>query len=259
MSSQPAPEADIRWRVCCAPAETTPLTAAESARLRRFVEQRSQAWGRRICEFLGLSGPYEVSVVVRPGSDMSVTRDRHVEVGATAETVSAALAHELVHALAGPSASPVFREGLAVFVDSRLRLAGDVWPFYDLTPHRWTQMFVEDATFEPLATLLARRRIEPTPEEGISLATRLYLEAGSLVGFLVDDNGLDAFWPMYRSATLPAGFDAEPLQRVWLRQLGGAVTADEWRRREAAAARLVDDGRHGFSPAGAGRPRSEDR
>ena len=234
-------------RVLYEPGDGAPLSPAEVERLRRFVSGRGKEWGARICSFLGLSPARDVTITLKPGIFLSMTRGTDVVIGVSAGTVSAGLAHELVHAIAGPSACQVYGEGLAVHVDSQLRLAGPAWPFFDLAPHRWVQLFVEEHTFVPLPELMAGPRVVPSDEEGISAAARFYLEAASLVGFAIDRLGIDGFWPHFRSGRQFDWADAGSIEAAWLAQLGGRVTDHERRARDAVAARLVDDGRHGVA------------
>lgn len=223
------------------------LSAAEIERLCHFATERGESWGTQICSFLGLNPARAVTVTLKSGVFLSMTRGTDIVVGVSAGAVSAALAHELVHGIVGHSTSPMYSEGLAVHVDSQLRLAGGVWPFFDLAPHRWVQIFAEDGTFVPLATVMATRRVRPSNEEGISGAARFYLEAASFVGFAIDLLGLEAFWPYFQSGKPLVAPDGGSLEGAWLAQLGGTVTEHERRQRDAAAARVAHDGRHGLA------------
>jgi len=223
------------------------LPPADVARLCRFAQSRSRDWGTRICQYLGLDLRRRVKVTLRPGTYLSMTRGNDVVIGVDAGTVSAALAHELVHAVVGPSPRQVYAEGLAVHVDSRLRLAGPAWPFFDLDPDRWVRHFVDDGSYVPLALLMAAPRALPSAEEGMSSAARIYLEAASLVAFVVHRLGLEGFWPYFRSGRPIAatGPELDAMEQAWLAGLGGPLTDAELRCRDAALARVVDDGRHG--------------
>lgn len=226
------------------------LPAPEVDRLCRFVAAKGRAWGMRICEFLHLDPRRSVTITLRQGAVLSMTRGTDVVVGVARGTVSAALAHELVHAVVGPSPRPVYGEGLAVWVDAELLLAGPAWPFFELAPDRWVRQFVEDGSFVPVADLLGRPTTSPSEEEGISAAARVYLEVASLIGYVVARTGVDRFWPYFHSGRPLAapGRDTAALERGWLASLGGPVTDREARLRDAALARLVDDGRHGVRP-----------
>lgn len=226
---------------------SAPLSPAEIERLCIFAKARGQAWGQKICSFLDLDPALAVTLTLTSGVFLSMTRGTDIVVGVSSGAISAALAHELVHGIVGPSSSPMYSEGLAVHVDSQLRLAGGVWPFFDLAPHRWVQMFLEERTFVPLATMMATRRIVPSGEEGISAAARFYLEAASFVAFAIDYLGLEAFWPYFRSGVPLVAADGGSLESAWLGRLGGKVTEEERRQRDAAAARVVHDGRHGLA------------
>lgn len=224
------------------------LPASEVDRLCRFVEAKSRAWGVQICRFLGLSLERSVTITLRQGAVLSMTRGSEVVVGVGRGTVSAALAHELVHAVAGPSPRQVYSEGLAVWVDGELRPAGPAWPCFELPPDRWVRQFVEDGSLVPVAELLANPATAPSDEEGISTAARVYLEAASLIGYVVSRTGLEGFWPYFNSGRPLAapGRDTAVLERDWLDSVGGSITGREARLRDAAISRLVNDGRHGL-------------
>lgn len=235
------------------------LPAGEVERLSRFVAAKGWEWGVAICRFLGLDPVRSVTVTLRQGAALSMTRGSDVVVGVARGTVSAALAHELVHAVAGPSPRPAYSEGLAVWVDAALRLAGPAWPFFELDPDRWVRQFVEDGSFVSVADLLAGPTTAPSDEEGISAPARVYLEAASLIGHVLARSGLEVFWPHFHSGRPLAapGADTAALERAWLASLGGPITEREARLRDASLARLVADGRHGVgarssAPAGAG-------
>jgi hypothetical protein len=245
---------DFKCRVRYQPSRRLTLAAGDVERLCRSVEERGQAWGTAICSFLALRPPEAVTITLRPGLPVSMTRGTEVVVGVTAGIVSAALAHELVHAVTGRSENHAYREGVAVYVDSTLRLAGPAWPFFHLAPDRWVRMFVEDGTFVPLTDLTTGAPALPSTGGGTTDAARFYLEAGSFVGFLLQRLGREAFWSHFRSGRLPAGRDDENLEAEWLAQLGGGVTDDDRRLCERSMARLAENARPGV-PSSPGRER----
>jgi hypothetical protein len=218
------------------------LGPEEVDRLCRFASRHGDQWGTEICAYLGLSPARAVDVVLLPGLAVPMTKGEVVVVGVAAGAVSGALAHELVHAIAGPSPSQLHREGLAVHVDSQLHPAGPVWPFFELAPHRWVQTFVEDGTLLPLAQLIDGPRVVPSGDGGITDAARWYLEAASVVGFLVERIGINAYWPIYRSG-FHASDDLASLQAAWLAGLGGPTTDREWRNRHRSLVRFEIYGR----------------
>lgn len=226
----------------------SPLSTAQAVRMCRFAEQRGRSWGSAICSYLGVVPAQPVKITLRPGIMWSMTKGVEVVVGVSPGTVSAALTHELVHAVAGRSPRQVYDEGLAVHVDAQLQLAGPTWPFFHLRPHRWVRHFVDDGTFLPLSDLMEGPRVMPSETPGLSDAVRFYLEAGSFVGFVIELlGGFEAFWRYFRAGepvASPNGFD---LGAMWVASLGPALTADERHRRDASLPLLADDGRFGLA------------
>ena len=211
----------------------------EIRRLVRSARARGRAWGASICSYLGTQPHDPLTITLAPGVAVSRTRGGDIVVAVTPGVISAALSHELVHAIAGRSPLPLHGEGLAVHVDATLRLAGPTWPFFDLPPDRWVQSFVEDDVFVPLAELIAEPPVQPTDGDAMSRAARFYVEAGSFVGYLVDRLGTKGYWPYFRSGRLPG--DVASLEAGWLAHLGGSVTEEERRLGLVARARFEDN------------------
>lgn len=232
--------------------EPVPSTAGAEL-TRRFAERRGRAWGAEICSYLDVWPTGPVTITLRPGIRWSMTKGSEIFIGVSPGVVSTALSHELVHAIAGPSPTQAYSEGLAVHVDARLRLAGPAWPFFHLAPHRWTRSFLDDGTFLSLAQLLGSPRILPTTEVGLSEAARFYLEAGSFVGFAIRLlGGTEAFWPSFRSGEAIPGWGLDSLEARWVASLGPAITDEERRRRDASIPLLADEGGHGQAPPAVG-------
>ena len=226
------------------------ISTTEAERSRRFTERTGRAWGTAICSHLDVWPPRPVRITLRPGIMWSMTKGVEIVIGVSPGTVSAALAHELVHAVAGRSPSQAYDEGLAVRVDAQLRLAGPSWPFFHLPPHRWVRHFVDDGTFIPLSQLLEGPRVLPSEDAGMSDAVRFYLEAGSFVGFVVELlGGFEAFWPYFRTGGPITGLDGLDLdlEAMWVSSLGPELTVDERRKRDASLPLLADDGRYGLA------------
>lgn len=209
----------------------------------RVVQARADRWAAAVGAFLDLDLPAAVVVSLHAGNRLPMTRHAHVRLpvrphastlAGALTTANAGLAHELVHVVAGRSPDPLLNEGLAVYVDSTLRLAGGVWPFYDLAPHRWVQVFVERGGFVPLAELLSSANEagvnDDSPVAG-SRRARFYLEAASWTAYLFETLPRARFWENFRAGALvPTGSDAEAAERAWLACLGGPLTVGERRR-----------------------------
>lgn len=230
------------------PAGESPLSTRQAERTCRFAEQRGRSWGSAICSYLGVFPAQPVRITLRPGIMWSMTKGAEIIVGVSPGTVSAALTHELVHAVAGRSPRQVYDEGMAVHVDAQLHLAGPAWPFFHLRPHRWVRHFVDDGAFLPLADLMEGPRVMPSESGGISDAVKFYLEAGSFVGFVLELLGsFEAFWRYFRAGEPIAGPNGVDLETMWLASLGRPLTTDERRRRDASLPLLTDDGGFGLA------------
>lgn len=222
------------------------------------IEQRAAEWVAAIARFLPLPAavavPSEVVIILRPGLPLPMSRGNEVALPvAPADDlglVLAGLPHELVHVVAGRSPSHLLNEGLAVYVDDHLRLAGPVWPFFELSARRWARLMLDDGNAMPLHALVSatRRPASATTksydaagprsnEGGLPVLTRYYLLAASVVEFMIASQGWPAFWTAFRSGELPAGIDVEDMERGWLASLGGPGTTEEreLQRRSVAA------------------------
>lgn len=219
------------------------------------IEETARSWAAAICAFLRLGPPEgEVVVTLRPGPGVPMTRGTEVILPLDGDKPDLRpLAHELVHVVAGRSPSPLLNEGLAVHVDSRLRLAGAVWPFYQLNPDRWVADLRDHGGYLPLAQLVAARpRISPraAPDRGVTAGagperppalTRFYLEAASLAGLLLDMLGPDRFWRLYREGRpVPEECALTDLEVRWLRHVGSELSVSERAWRDRSLAQFVD-------------------
>lgn len=230
------------------------------------VQRAVDEWVPTICSFLHRRPLAPIMVTLRRGTWVARTKGTHVllpvppgaDAASALGSVKAGLAHELVHAVAGRLSNDALHEGLAVHVDATLRLAGPSWPFGLLSPHRWTAMLREEGTFTSLADLLSGRATPhaDAPVNALILHwARYYLEAGSFVGFLMDELGGDRYLaPGSAAATLPDGEGLAALEKAWLEALGGPPTEAEWRRRDESVKAQVDRHRGVGRPAGCVRP-----
>lgn len=202
-------------------------------------------WCRATCELLGVEPRAPITVMLDPLAPRAMTRESTVRLPLGPVNgvvwhhgVDPALSHELVHAICGPSASQLAGEGLAVHVDSTLRLAGTVWPFYGLAPDRWVRLLHDSGELIPLRELLeAPPMIQVVDTSAARRWWRhFYLEAGSLVRFLVGRGGLGPFLDTFpEGRVLAAGESIEALEASWLAAVGGPLSGDEQRRAELAS------------------------
>lgn len=212
-----------------------------AADLEAAVAGAARRWLPATAGFLRRAGaavvePETIDVHLREGRGPAWTRGHQITLyrRSAAEDTVAPLAHELVHVLAPRSAVPALDEGLAVLADSRLGLAGPVWPFYHLAPDRWVAGFVEDGTALSLASLLAPARSPASDPDGWPRLHRFYLEAASLVGFLLATDRA-GFWRRFVAPEpdlrLEAGTEA-----AWLARVGPGLSPAERELRERSLA-----------------------
>lgn len=214
-----------------------PLSLTEE--LNEYSSTRAVQWVEQVCEFLELQAPSAMQVTLHPNVPMPYTKGHHVVLpfdtrrAPDLDAMSyglVALPHELVHAIAGRSPSHLLNEGLAVHADSVLGLAGPSWPSYHLRPHRWVQAFYDDRTSIGLRELL-----DWLPHPLVTGVQRAacgvaYLHAASFVAFLLQEQGWQSFWRVFRAGG--QGLEDRDLAQVeaaWSDSLGGPLTAEEAR------------------------------
>jgi len=188
-------------------------------------------------------------ITLRPGPGLSMTKANQVLIPLNANTPVnvAALSHELVHVVAGRSPGHLLNEGLAVHVDDLLRLAGSVWPFYDLPAHRWVAAWRDAGKAMGLDELLATPPFTFSPSEraryesaaASSAVRRFYLHAGSFVRFLLTAGDPDAFWAAFSSGhVVTEGGNGSAMEQDWRASLGPTLTTDERRAVNRSVAEL---------------------
>jgi hypothetical protein len=201
------------------------------------VEHRVSRWAPIIQSYLDRPCVGSLLVILRTGPGLPCAKGNKIllpvpEEAADIHDVPAAdgLAHELVHVLAGHSPNEILNEGLAVEIDSRLRLAGPVWPSYYLAPRRWVAADRTEGRPVSLGQLLGTPIASFTTQERKSEITRRYVAAASYVGFLLERLGRSRFWSWFDAGTVSSGHaDVATSEREWLDSLGGPPTAEEKR------------------------------
>lgn len=245
-----APGVHVRRRPRCVaryvPGGSPARTEGEVHELLEHVQRTAADWAMEISSHLELPQICSpILLTLRQGPALPMSRDNEIvlPVGPGAPGL-AALSHELVHVLAGRSQSQLLNEGLAVHVDAGLRLAGPVWPFYRLDPHRWVALFRRQGSYLPLSELQGHSWVTfPTPAQvehpstgdggpdlqaAPPVASRYYLEGGSFVGFLLDHLGTEAFWARFRAGVAVLKSErCDEIEQTWLATLGGPPTAAE--------------------------------
>lgn len=267
---RPAPGPSPTWRCHYRPSKSARSTRPEIVdSWLESVECAAGQWVGPISEFLGLPAPSEtLSIALVQGARMPMTRGREIflpvddEAGGL-DTALASLAHELVHVLAGRSPSHLLNEGLAVHVDDCLRLAGPVWPFYNLGADRWARAFSDDGGWLSLSWLVAatpmpagqapatpnytpappRAGLAPGTTDTLPVLTRFYLQAASYVRFRMTSVDRDQFWNDYRGGQpVPGEGSLADVESAWRRQLAGPLTNEE----RTLVSRSLDDHRRRY-------------
>lgn len=211
----------------------TALPEAAVSLVASAVTARAPGWASEVARYLGVEPRGPVTVTLYGGRCVPRTKGLEVilPVPAGRPAVLAGLAHELVHAVAGRSPHPVLNEGLAVHVDSELRLAGPGWPFYHLGPHRWMEVFREEGWRLRLADLLSAPAVRPVAEDHASVRDRAvrYLHAASFTAYLLERLPPERFWAAFRTGQpVPDGAESAALEHDWWARLDrGPLTADE--------------------------------
>lgn len=205
--------------------------------LASIVERRVSRWAPIVQAYLDRPAVGALVVILRPGPGLPCAKGNKIVVPVPEEAADIhdvpaldGLAHELVHVMSGRSPNEILNEGLAVEIDSRLRLAGPVWPSYYLAPRRWVAAYRTEDRLVSLDSLLRTPMTSFTAQETKSEITRRYVAAASYVGFLLERLGRARFWSWFEAGTVPTGHaDVATSEREWLDSLGGPPTAEEWR------------------------------
>ena len=188
---------------------------------------------RRICRWWGESfdGPFEIDIDESRGPSLALLpawRGNHGRILFRAGTVRlgrAAITHEIVHVLA-PNANRFLAEGLAVYAHDSRR--GQ--PAY---PNFGKDLESEARKLLDRADLVALERL-PTPTRlklpGLD-SRDAYIVAGSFVGFLIDQHGLEKFRQLYALTPLVAAERNPGAPERWqeIYEADFATLVAEWR------------------------------
>jgi hypothetical protein len=135
-----------------------------------------------------------------------------------------AAAHEIVHLTTGYTSSAAIEEGLAVYVAEALAPnARHLFPQFGQAVDRWVVLFHQQGTLIPLERALETTafqwNLEGSPED--TQAWQTYVEAGSLVRWIVESRGWEVFWHFHQSRNVRVAFGAPvaEVEREWLQHL----------------------------------------
>jgi hypothetical protein len=135
-----------------------------------------------------------------------------------------AVAHEIVHLTTGYTSSPVIEEGLAVYVAEALAPnARSLFPQIGQSVNDWVALFRQQGTFIPLERVLEtisfQWNLDGSPED--TQAWQTYVEAGSMVRWIVESRGWEVFWRFYQTRSTLVALDAPvaEIEREWLQHL----------------------------------------
>jgi hypothetical protein len=137
---------------------------------------------------------------------------------------SEAAAHEIVHLTTGYTSSPVIEEGLAVYVAETLAPhAHTLFPQFGQSVDSWVVLFRQQGTLilleRVLETVSFHWNLDGSPED--TQAWQTYIEAGSVVRWIVESRGWEAFWRFHQtqSALVALGVSVAEMEREWLQHL----------------------------------------
>jgi hypothetical protein len=135
-----------------------------------------------------------------------------------------AAAHEIVHLTTGYTSTPVIEEGLAVYVVEALAPhARTLFPQIGQPVDGWVALFRQQGTLIPLERVLEtvsfHWNLDGSPED--TQAWQTYVEAGSMVRWIVESRGWETFWRFYqtRSVLVALGAPVAEIEREWLQHL----------------------------------------
>lgn len=188
---------------------------------------------KRVCRWWGetYDGSFSIDIDESRGPSMALVpawRGHHGDMLFRAGTVRlgrAAITHEIVHVLA-PNANRFLAEGLAVYTHEDQR-GQPAYPNYSKDLNAEATKLLDRADIGALERLATPTRLKLPDLDGRDA----YIIAGSFVGFLIDQHGLEKFQELYALTPLLAGQRnagaPERWQAVYERDL--ATLATDWR------------------------------
>jgi hypothetical protein len=188
---------------------------------------------KRVCRWWGetYDGSFSIDIDESRGPSMALApawRGHHGDMLFRAGTVRlgrAAITHEIVHVVA-PNANRFLAEGLAVYTHADQR-GQPAYPNYSKDLDTEAAKLLSRADIAALERLATPSRLKLPDLDGRDA----YIIAGSFVGFLIEQHGLEKFQELYALTPLVAGQRnagaPERWQQVYERDLA-TLTAD-WR------------------------------
>lgn len=188
---------------------------------------------KRVCRWWGetYGGPFAIDIDESRGPSMALVpawRGHHGDMLFRAGTVRlgrAAITHEIVHVLA-PNANRFLAEGLAVYTHADQR-GQPAYPNYSKDLNTEAAKLLARADIGTLERLATPTRLQLPDLDGRDA----YIIAGSFVGFLIEQHGLEKFQELYALTPLVTGARNAGAPERWQQvyELGLATLAADWR------------------------------
>jgi hypothetical protein len=200
------------------------MSGATDLELQNFVAILEQAY-TDVERFLGRSPPASIEVSIEDRRAIPSARGGKLAFYRYGGRIQdEAAVHELVHLTTGYTSSPAIEEGLAVYVAEALAPnARHLFPQFGQAVDRWVALFHQQGTLIPLervlGTIAFQWNLDGSPAD--TQAWQTYVEAGSLVRWIVESRGWEVFWRFHQSRSVQAALDAPvaEVEREWLQHL----------------------------------------
>lgn len=185
---------------------------------RTRVETEFRRWAPRVYSYLGVARPLPLNLVFtdRIGIGYYARPNLYVPPSDELEMLETWI-HELAHHATGHQSNFFFKEGVATHTLEALFLRENRvplgFPQYGQTNDAWVQLFLARDRVPPLADLMAQQRYDGRSAESDFRSWQVYVIAASFVGWLIRNEGLDAFRRVFDAESL--GADGTGWERRW--------------------------------------------
>lgn len=215
----PSPAGEIRV------IDETGMAAERRAR----VEAEFRRWAPRVYDYLGVDRPLPLNLVFtdRIGIGYYARPDLYVPPSDELEMLETWI-HELAHHATGHQSNFFFKEGVATHTLEALFLRENLvpqgFPQYGQTNDAWVRLFLARDRVPPLADLMAQQRYDGRTAESDFRSWQVYVIAASFVGWLIRNEGLDAFQRVFDAESL--GAEGAAWERRWREALQRSPRVD---------------------------------
>lgn len=198
---------------------------ATEQQVQQFASTLEQA-RTNVEKFLQKEPPDSIFVYLEAGSEIPRTDEStgrmffyHNRYGIN----SSAAAHEITHLTTGGylRSLPFIAEGIAVYADESINpKAKNNFPQFSQPTDAWVKLFRQKGKVLPIWKVFEIKRFNWNLNGSVddTEAWQMYVEAGSLVRFIVESRGWDAFWKFHdsRNAEAGLGLSLQDLEQEWL-------------------------------------------